>query len=219
MRWKAETLYFSEKNFGQHLVNSCWPIFLFVVLQTLFLTYFNTIFVHCILVNPCWPSVDQNYFFEKYVSRAFKCRVDDNFLMSGYENSIWWSYSIFGHFWWFFGIFHKKTKMTENVITSSDWIFMTRHRKIIIDTAFESPGYILFKKIILVNTWSTSVDLTYLENCIETTQNTIYSDFGYYFSQHLLTKCWPNFFIVKRCVSAFKCRVGWPRAISHCENI
>ena len=50
------------------------------------------------------------------------------------------------------------SKMTENVVTSSGWIFITRHRKIILDTSFESPGHILFKKIILVNTWSTSVD-------------------------------------------------------------
>ena len=67
------------------------------------------------LVNTCWLSVDQNYFFEKYASRAFKCRVDDNFSMSGYENSTWWSYNIFGHFRCIFGIFHQITKMTKNV--------------------------------------------------------------------------------------------------------
>ena len=86
-----------------------------MVLETLFLTYFHSISVHYDLVNTCWLSVDQNYFFENYVSRAFKCHVDDNFSMSGYENSTWWSYNIFGHFRIIFGIFHQITKMTKNV--------------------------------------------------------------------------------------------------------
>ena len=80
-----------------------------------FLTYFHSISAHYDLVNTCWLSVDQNYFFEKYASRAFKCRVDHNFSMSGYENSTWWSYNIFGHFRCIFGIFHQITKMTKNV--------------------------------------------------------------------------------------------------------
>ena len=108
-------LFRKKKKIGQHLVNSCWPINWFVVLETLFLTYFHSISVHYGLVNTCWPSVDQNYFFEKYASWAFKCRVDHNFSMSGYENSTWWSYNIFGHFRCIFGIFHQITKMTKNV--------------------------------------------------------------------------------------------------------
>ena len=50
--------------------------------------------LHGNLVNTCWPIVDQNYFFATYVSRAFKRRVEHNFLISGYENSIWWIYII-----------------------------------------------------------------------------------------------------------------------------
>ena len=59
---------------------------------------------------------------------------------------------IFSHFRYLMKNTKNTSKMTENVVTSSGWIFATRHQKIILDTAFESPGRILFKKIILTNT-------------------------------------------------------------------
>jgi len=57
---------------------------------------------------------------------------------------------IFSHFRYLMKNTNNASKMTENVVTSSSWIFMTKHQKIIIHTAFESPRRILFKKI-----WST----------------------------------------------------------------
>ena len=106
----------------------------------------------------------------------------------------------------------KWVKMTENGLTSSDWIFITRHRKIIIDTAFESPRHILFKK----NNFG--------QHLVNRCWLNLYPPFPYQNRAkicppnpqmvNLVNRCWlnvdQNYFLRKYDIRAFQRRVGRP---------
>ena len=51
-----------------------------------------------LLVNTCWLSVDQTCMVQKYRISAFKRRVNDIFMISGYENILWQKLPIFSSF-------------------------------------------------------------------------------------------------------------------------
>ena len=151
-------------------------------------------------------------FFQKYVSGAFKCRVDDNFSMSGYENSTWWSYNIFGHFRCIFGIFHQITKMTKNVRKCCNFIRLNildqksknYHRHVIWKPWLHTFQKNDFGQHLVNRCW-----LNFHPKSLYIVLGCYQYGFPNTVGQHLLTRCWLNSIFWKVYVQGFQMSCRW----------